>query len=415
MAGFKATDEKLKMQYQPLLREIVHSLFSLLDDINFREHGGTVLNSFDFYHLFDFMWNPNSKPDDPLLARNLWTFKNLSESQPLAGLNLVASRGTVLEICDSLQHEIERLSRLRKNPSMLGDIRKRFAQLEKNSMTLDSFEYSYVKEIKYFEKILPMLGSRPEGVTKVRKMFEDRKIQSYYDFIDEAEISKLRPKIKDMAGKIISSQKKYHRNRESDRNPADDELHRNIDAMNLAIARVLSENITQVKCNHITPYSNFTHSGMEPVRRSIYALSFFALAAVTGEKADGNMDYPDPKYIHYLAQKTQDLLVQLLESKEIPEYLFDEFTHVRKITVSVFYKDKDMHTERSFDSRRKLLMMESSDEEVFDEIEKVAENYESTARAVLSSEAHNIQLGGLLYDCDLIDNERAQYLMKKYG
>lgn len=119
MTDYSATDETIRTQYVPLLREALISLFAIIEQFELQNDGETILNSYDFFHIYDYLWNMGDRLDDPMTARNIWTLDQLQNNKSFPGLNIVASRGTVLEICDSLHHEVERLGETATNRKLL--------------------------------------------------------------------------------------------------------------------------------------------------------------------------------------------------------------------------------------------------------------------------------------------------------
>ena len=131
-----SADEQILNHYAPLFREAFGAITSLIEDMEEPEGGDIIINGLDFYHLHDFMWNSVVDLQDPIASRNIWTMKNLAEQSKVAGMNLAISRGTVLEICDSILHKIERLDAASQNRKLIADLRTRYHTLEKNALQL---------------------------------------------------------------------------------------------------------------------------------------------------------------------------------------------------------------------------------------------------------------------------------------
>ena len=421
MTDFLATDQTIKHKYGPLFREVHEALIFLLDDMDRRERGKTIVQSIDFYHMFDFMWfsgNPNF--ENYTEAANYWTFQNIAQQPPIHGLNLVASRGTVLEICDSLQHEIERLDGIRSKPDEISDLRKKYDRIKSRYMSASDYSYDYVSALRFFESKLPVFGvSNNNNVAQLIGMFDDKKIQSYYDIIPIEEIERLRPEINRLADDLLRNHPGYQRNRSNDRDPIDEEFHRKVDARNISISMILGDQLDDFECYHVTPAKNFNDSSMLQHRKSVLCVAYFVLAClqnntVTHPNNGSNHKLPDPTYIHFLAEKVDYALSEMHKNEGLPSYIFDELLHIRKMLLSIFYKDFSMNDADQFAARRKLLMIEGTDKEIHEAIEGVAESYENAARKVLSDDVRKIDTS-LLYDTHLIDNERAKFLMKKYS
>lgn len=414
---FPSSDYAIKQKYYRLFWEIRNSLIGILDDIdNVENRNRTVVHSLDFYHMYDYLWHDGAHPGNYIESANLWTMKSIHDNPPINSLNLVASRGTVLELCDSLHHEIERLSAIRSNPSALRASARKIYEIRNKFEQKNDYTYNHASYIEFFSGKLLELGIYGKyNIQNVNKLFSEKKIQSYYDLVPIDEIVRARPEINRYTSELLSKHKTYKSSRREDRDPVDDEFHRRVDARNLAIAATLSRQQEGMHFYHVTPSTNFVNDDTREYRQSILKIAYYMMSCLSEEhRNSNNLLIPDAKFIYYLHDKSDFVMEQLTNRRYIPDFLLEEMTLLRKMLLSIFNRKSSEMTRYSTDTRMRLLRAEGTERNVKDTIDETIDGYESAARNILASEAHMID-ESILYDCDLVSNERATYLIKKYS
>ena len=407
-----------KMEFENYLSAVV----DLKNDIA-KMRDRKALYNIDFSIFYPFFWYPR-RPKDISDRIRMNMFEAFCNHHTTSRMNFVFTRATVVEILQSVLHEIETSRNIRRDGNALDRHRRRLSALTRK-LNLPIF-----KEIADIDWSAPVPDLQDNGYSAsaladeilacYRFLPNDRKYQnldktialmrsgvisSFYDHFDRRTIESKRPDIARLSTEVrdvfIAKPTDFRESSSKSLNLA-------VDSRNIASTIALN-NVNGMSVSFVGAHYTVRHSGYVDIRRNHYVPSFWLQAIQKTGDFEAAEALIDNMMQALITCKKVSSPYNYLNS--VPDYVVEEMAEFLIKYIDPMHSKK--YGNLSFDDMyKKLANRTDSDTELRHSLEEAETSFKQKARDIVSAMEYD---GDLLHGSDLEENPRARQVLREFG
>lgn len=382
-----------------------------------------ALYNIDFSIFYPFFWYPR-RPKDASDRVRMNLFDAFFAHHAVSRLNFVFTRATVVEILQSVLHEIETSRRVLRDGDSFLRQRKRLAALARK-LDLPIFReiadidwtdpvpdlqdsgYSaraLADEIDACHNFLPHDGQY-KNLDRTISLMKGGIISSFYDHFPRGTIEAKRPEITRISNEVRDV---FTAKPTDFRESSLKTLNMAVDTRNIASTIALN-NVDGMSVSFVGAHYSVQHAGYKNIRRNHYVPSFWLQAIQKTNNFDASEALVE-NMIQALITCNK-LAAPYSDINNVPDYVIEEMAGFLIKYIDPMNSRK--HGGISFDEMyKKIANKTDSDTELRHSLEENEANFKQKAREIVSAMEYD---GDLLQGSDLEDNPRARQVLREFG